>query len=130
MSEKLIAIKGFQMPENCIKCVMQCGGWCGVAPVDVDERVAPTVDEAIRQGKPEWCPLVEIEAEPVREGLWIRRETVLDTECKCSVCGYKDFVPKHDNYWFRRKFCPNCGSMNAHIEDDSGSGVGQAFSPD
>jgi hypothetical protein len=51
-----------------------------------------------------------IEAEPVRHGRWIRRETVLDTECKCSVCGYKDFVPKHDNYWFRRKFCPNCGA--------------------
>ena len=46
----------------------------------------------------------------VRHGRWIRRETVLDTECKCSVCGYKDFVPKHDNYWFRRKFCPNCGA--------------------
>lgn len=52
-----------------------------------------------------------IEAEPVRHGRWIRRETVLDTECKCSVCGYKDFVPKHDNYWFRRKFCPNCGAL-------------------
>lgn len=63
MAEKLIAIKGFQMPKDCINCVMQYGGWCGVAPVDVDERVAPTVDEAIRQGKPEWCPLVEIEVE-------------------------------------------------------------------
>lgn len=59
-----------------------------------------------------------IEAEPVRRGRWIRRETVLDTECKCSVCGYKDFVPKHDNYWFRRKFCPNCGAdMREAIED-------------
>lgn len=57
----------------------------------------------------------------VRHGRWIRRETVLDVECKCSVCGYKDFVPKHDNYWFRRKFCPNCGArMDAdHIADDS-----------
>lgn len=52
-------------------------------------------------------PTIEPE---VRRGWWIRRETVLDTECKCSVCGYKDFVPKHDNYWFRRKFCPNCGA--------------------
>lgn len=56
----------------------------------------------------------------VRHGRWIRRETVLDTECKCSVCGYKDFVPKHDNYWFRRKFCPNCGADMREEGADNG----------
>lgn len=61
MSEKLIAIKGFQMPKDCINCVMQYGGWCGVAPPEVDERVAETVDEAWQQKRPQWCPLIEVE---------------------------------------------------------------------
>lgn len=61
MPEKLIAIKGFRIPETCLQCPMLVGGWCGVAPPEIDERVAETVDEAVRQGKPKWCPLVEIE---------------------------------------------------------------------
>lgn len=56
----MIAIRDFKMPENCIKCPMQFGGWCYVSPPDVDERVAPTVDDAWEQGKPDWCPLVEV----------------------------------------------------------------------
>ena len=56
-----ILIKGMRMPENCIKCPMQSGGMCYVMPAEVDEsRVAPTVEEALKQGKPDWCPLVEI----------------------------------------------------------------------
>lgn len=49
------------------------------------------------------------EAEP-QKGEWIRRDCGLDVECKCSVCGYKDFVEKHDTYWFKRNYCPNCGA--------------------
>ena len=56
-----VLIKGMRMPKNCIKCPMQFGGMCYVMPADVDEsRVAPTVEEAWKQGKPDWCPLVEI----------------------------------------------------------------------
>lgn len=56
-----VYIKGMGMPENCIKCPMQFGGMCYVMPAEVDEsRVAPTVEEALKQGKPDWCPLVEI----------------------------------------------------------------------
>lgn len=56
-----IYVKGMKMPENCIKCPMQYGGMCYVMPADVDEsRVAPTVEEAQKQGKPDWCPLVGI----------------------------------------------------------------------
>ena len=55
-----VLIKGMKMPENCIKCPMQFGGWCYAAPPEIDERVAPTVDEAAEQGKPEWCPLVDL----------------------------------------------------------------------
>lgn len=44
-------------------------------------------------------------------GKWLERDCGLDVECKCSACGYKDFVPKHDRYWFHRNFCPNCGAV-------------------
>ena len=64
-----IYIKGMKMPENCIKCPMQFGGMCYVMPAEVDEgRVAPMVEEAWKQGKPDWCPLVEI-PEPYGEHL-------------------------------------------------------------
>jgi hypothetical protein len=55
-----IIVKGMRIPDNCIKCPMQFGGWCYVAPQEIDERVAPTVDEAVEHGKPEWCPLVDL----------------------------------------------------------------------
>ena len=55
-----VLIKGFRMPENCIACPMQFGGWCYVSPPEIDERVAPTIDEAVEQGKPDWCPLVDL----------------------------------------------------------------------
>lgn len=55
-----VVVKWMRMPENCIKCPLQFGGWCYVAPPEIDERVAPTVDEAVEQGKPEWCPLVDL----------------------------------------------------------------------
>ena len=55
-----IVVRGMEMPENCLKCPMQFGGWCFVAPPEIDERVAPTVDEAVEKGKPEWCPLVDL----------------------------------------------------------------------
>lgn len=54
-----VLIKGMKMSEKCIKCPMQFGGWCFVAPPEIDERVAPTVDEAAEQGRPKWCPLFE-----------------------------------------------------------------------
>ena len=81
MPEKLIAIKGFQIPETCISCPMQFGGWCGVAPSEVDERVAETVDEAWRQKRPEWCPLVEVEVPQMRA------ETERGTLKPCPFCG-------------------------------------------
>ena len=55
-----VVVKGMRMPENCIACPMQFGGWCYAALPEIDERVAPTVDEAVEQGKPDWCPLVDL----------------------------------------------------------------------
>jgi len=50
-----------------------------------------------------------IQPEP-KEGHWIRRDCGLDVECKCSKCGYRDFVEPRDEYWFKRNYCPNCGA--------------------
>ena len=55
-------------------------------------------------------------AQPERaEGYWIRRDCGLDIECKCSACGYRDFVEPHDTYWFNRNFCPNCGEKKKGV---------------
>ena len=57
------------------------------------------------------CGNGELVAKPEpKEGHWIRTDCGLDVECKCSACGYKDFVSPHDTYWFKRNFCPNCGA--------------------
>ena len=50
-----------------------------------------------------------IQSEP-QEGHWIRTDCGLDVECKCSKCGYRDFVEPRDEYWFKRNYCPNCGA--------------------
>lgn len=92
-----VLIKNMTMPKNCIECPMQFGGWCYVCPPDIDERVAETVEEAVKQGKPDWCPLVEIEGDdvaPVTHGqwIWVGEKTV-------------------DGYTFDRYKCSNCGSV-------------------
>lgn len=57
-----VLVKGMKMPETCIECPMQFGGFCGVMPADIDEgRVFPTVDECWEKKKPKWCPLEEVE---------------------------------------------------------------------
>ena len=53
--------------------------------------------------------LPTVQPEP-HEGHWIRTDCGLDVECKCSRCGYKDFVEPRDEYWFKRNYCPNCGA--------------------
>lgn len=53
--------------------------------------------------------IISAQPEP-QEGYWIRTDCGLDVECKCSKCGYKDFVEPGDEYWFNRNFCPNCGA--------------------
>lgn len=125
----MIAIKGFEMPKDCINCVMQFGGWCTVSPPEVDERVAETVPEAIKQGKPKWCPLVEIEAEPVRHGRWIEKPAYKDDAVKglefqivCSECDEQNSSITFDENsvpiaktFYRTRYCPHCGSMNREV---------------
>ena len=55
--------------------------------------------------------LPSVNAVPVVHGRWLIRESGPgEIECKCSVCKYRDFVPRNDVYWVNRKFCPNCGA--------------------
>jgi hypothetical protein len=109
----MIAIKGYKMPKDCVDCVMQMGGWCGVSPPEVDERVAETVEDAINNGKPDWCPLVEIDAEPVRHGRMIDGRYPNDN--KCSECGqtFRDDIgfiiqDNHGEFHYPKR-CPECG---------------------
>ena len=84
-----ILIKGMRIPENCIKCPMQFGGMCYVMPAEVDEsRVAPTVEAAQKQGKPTWCPLVEV---PEPHGRLIDGDAL---QCKVDdiVLGYYEVL--------------------------------------
>jgi len=53
------------------------------------------------------------------EGHWIRRDCGLDVECKCSRCGYKDFVEPRGVYWFKRNYCPHCGAKMKGAEHET-----------
>ena len=46
-------------------------------------------------------------------GRWTLVDNFVDTTCECSSCHYKDYIPKEIDitYWFKRKYCPNCGCM-------------------
>lgn len=77
-----------------------------------------------------------IDTPTVRHGRWIWEAGYLGTMAVCSVCGKSPMgfysLPKSQiGRLPEYPYCPKCGAkMDAHIEDDSGSGVGQAFSPD
>ena len=96
-----VYVRYMKMPESCLKCPMQFGGWCYVSPPEIDERVAPTVDEAAEQGKPEWCPLVEV-SEPhgrLIDAEKLKNEYPHDTDwdypvsTNCYVCESIDNAP-------------------------------------
>ena len=107
-----VLIKNTTMPKNCIECPMQFGGWCYVCPPDIDERVAETVEEAVKQGKPDWCPLVEIQGDdvaPVVHGHWENKyERNYIFFGTCSVCKH---ICQENN------ICGNCGAIMDESED-------------
>lgn len=102
----LVANKGFKMPETCFSCPMQFGGWCGVSPAEVDERVAETVEEAWIQKKPKWCPLVDADQ---KHAHW----NDLGGIYACSNCGAEDGI--------ETAFCSSCGyQMDGGDHDAAG----------
>ena len=121
---KIIAIKGFEMPRDCVNCVMQFGGWCMVSPPEVDERVAETVLEAIEQGKPEWCPLVEVqyseETEEMNTARWIfTTSDDWSNVFRCSRCFNVCTTEKFEDSPIvaERFFCSRCGAKMRRAED-------------
>lgn len=47
---------------NCINCPCMYGGICFVRPPEVDGLIADNVEELYKKGgKPDWCPMVEME---------------------------------------------------------------------
>lgn len=90
---------------------MQFGGWCYVCPPDIDERVAETVEEAVKQGKPDWCPLVEIvgdDVAPVVHGHWCEDE--FDVWCSNCFCVYPKDETGIADWRKMSKYCDNCGA--------------------
>ena len=87
----------------------------GIARMLRDENDFPTVEAApVRHGR--WLP---IEADGYADGapVWDKWE--------CSECGHE-----HDGEEDTlTDYCPDCG-RKMYVDDDSGSGVGQTFSPD
>lgn len=132
----MIAIKGYKMPKDCINCVMQFGGWCGVSPPEVDERVADTVEDAVNNGKPDWCPLVEIDTEPVKHGRWIAVSSFDayggDEEAwmahgnpaayhYCSECKNEAYL-NEEGKEILSDYCPFCGADMRDGGADNGNG--------
>ena len=87
--------------ETCFECPLSHG--CPKIKGCTNEQAIEYASQI-----PNDCPL-SAQPEP-QEGHWIRTDCGLDVECKCSRCGYKDFVQPRDEYWFKRNFCPNCGA--------------------
>jgi hypothetical protein len=65
-----IFIKGASLPESCFECPCMAGGICFVAPLDQDGLISDTVEELReRGGKPDWCPMVEVEVDEGELGI-------------------------------------------------------------
>lgn len=129
-----VIVKNMRMPETCIQCPMQFGGWCYVSPPEIDERVAPTVDEAWEQKKPKWCPLEE----QTSGSDLITRETAIDAlagiidrferiladireskvdETVCGMCEYDGAYIGQSGDWFNE--CPGFDKDNCFKLSDS-----------
>ena len=92
------------------KQIQQCRKALGSLSLsDVDKHAVEVKMASLRAYRGMLENLPTIQPEP-QEGHWIRTDCGFDVECKCSKCGYKDFVQPRDEYWFNRNFCPNCGA--------------------
>lgn len=111
-----ILIKNMKMPENCLHCgfshmASDCLKiWIICKPKDISVADG----DAVKDGRPDWCPLVEVPSADVaeaRHGKWIEQEDGFgDTYYDCSCCGESfcliEGTPADNMY----NFCPNCGA--------------------
>ena len=92
------------------KQIQQCRKALGSLSLsDVDKHAVEVKMASLRAYRGMLENLPPAQPEP-QEGHWIRTDCGLDVECKCSKCGYRDFVAPRDEYWFKRNYCPNCGA--------------------
>lgn len=103
---KGVFIKYCQFPINCINCPCMYGGICFVRPPEVDGLIADNVEELYKKGgKPDWCPIVEAEIEPVRHEFWIHD----GEDRRCSGC--KAIIEKYEWHNHNWNFCYHCGAI-------------------
>lgn len=126
-----VLIKGMKVPENCGDCPFciftadekRSIGYCNTSDDDYYCKVLDRfmeyddVDGGVDiLGKPNDCPLVEVETADVREnvhGEWVVDEHLLHYAPfhECKKCGEQMYIT-HDN------FCPNCGAdMRKEVEE-------------
>ena len=103
-----------EMPIDCIECPMQSGGYCDVSTTAGRRKVANSVEEALKNGKPDWCPI-----SGEKTGRWIEEKNFYgEIMCyTCSVCGnWKriEGTPRDNGLYY----CPNCGAKMKGVSDE------------
>ena len=82
-----ILIKGLALPNNCHMCFFGFGGFCDVAPAEEDGICPP-------QGRPTWCPLIEVKPNHGRliDGDALYKSIEADDEAVIGHVTFKDRV--------------------------------------
>lgn len=57
-----------------------------------------------------------VDAEPVRQGRWIRKESKRCYWYECSECGYPPPLDRYKHEWFS-DYCPHCGARTDEVEE-------------
>lgn len=57
-----------------------------------------------------------IDAEPIKHGRWIRKESKQCYWFECSECGYPPPLDKFKREWFSG-YCPNCGARIDEVKE-------------
>ena len=99
-----IMIKGMEMPEKCGSCDLfhvESPMHCTVV------KGHKTVGAPYGMPRPDWCPLVEVPAEP-RTGKWVLMSDCTGKYYACSWCGHDGYSGMH--------YCPNCGAKMEESE--------------
>lgn len=99
-----ILIKGMEMPHGCCECRMERENCCTLSLRPIDDIY----------DRPEWCLLTE--AEPVKHGRWIRKDSKRYYWYECSNCGYPPPLDRYKHEWFS-EYCPNCGAKMDEVEE-------------
>lgn len=111
-----ILIKNMKMPENCLHCGFSYMAsdclkvWIICKPKDI----FVTDGDAVKDGRPDWCPLVEVpsaDVEEVERGVWCEfMEDPINQKNYGGQTGYYECSNCKFVEDYRPNFCPNCGS--------------------